>query len=197
MEDREYYNQQPYEKDHRDSLVGDNDWVRKDIMPIISPYFKGGSVADIGCGNGRLAPMLEPYFKYYYGFDPVEKQHPDYLKRANGELNNFHDHEFTTISPLDFQFDCIIFLGSLYVISLRLEQEIGREKANKMLQFFIDLLCRPGGICIAMEDYNKCRLPECKTRYDFLNNFPLILSKDTENQYLTIRIYQIHPSRNS
>jgi 2-polyprenyl-3-methyl-5-hydroxy-6-metoxy-1,4-benzoquinol methylase len=85
-----------------------------ECMEIIPEQFKG-SLLDVGCGRGRLAPKVVPYFKKIIAIDPdierleeaknvflnLQKQHPSckQIDFVNSTIQEFNSSE---------KFDCIL-----------------------------------------------------------------------------------------
>jgi SAM-dependent methyltransferase len=49
-------------------------WIELNFLPQVEDIFKkNDSILDIGCGNGRMFPILSKYFSKVIGIDPFEK----------------------------------------------------------------------------------------------------------------------------
>ncbi|NVO12138.1 MAG: class I SAM-dependent methyltransferase [Bacteroidales bacterium] len=86
---------------------------------IIAGYFqyikKGGSILDIGCGEGLLQNRLGESFSKYIGID-LSKEAIDKAQKQSNDKVEFCVADMNTYSPIE-KFDAIVFNEAMYYTS--------------------------------------------------------------------------------
>tara|TARA_R110000868_G_scaffold323306_2_gene584264 strand:+ start:3686 stop:4267 length:582 start_codon:yes stop_codon:yes gene_type:complete len=106
-----YQNHASYTNDDDSHSYRNLDWIEKYFIPTVEAKYKqGGSILDIGCGNGRVWPILGKYFDKIVGIDPFF----EYNKIFKNEKVTFESIEFQDYTTLD-KFDVLFFNQSFSV----------------------------------------------------------------------------------
>lgn len=98
---------------HRYNKAGDaiglrtSKWYKQQVFPLVPKCF--GTVLDVGCGNGRLTPLIEA--SQVHAIDPA----CDYLKKFEREWIYHTQEKFLEVTG---KYDAVFFLGSLWIIWL-------------------------------------------------------------------------------
>lgn len=129
------YNRQPYKGNADTTGWRDLGWFKNKVWPHISIRFpeKVSLVLDVGCGNGRFAPMLRELADEVVAIDPVEDPHPDHQEFAEFRKCHFHDFEH------ERKFDAIFFMASFMIIQKQGVVDV-QKKCRELL--------KPGGLIL-------------------------------------------------
>ena len=145
-------------------------------------YSGGGSVLDLGCGEGVLQKMIKPYkYSNYVGVD-VSENAINIASEESDEKTSFICSDISTFEP-DSTFDMIVFNESLYYL----------DEPNKVLHRYRRYLNKEGLIIISMWDYKERNNKIWKLiQSDFKPNHETIITADNK---ITWIIKSLRPTK--
>jgi len=169
--DEKKYNIQPI-----DDFTGDTrgkrklEWFIDDVFSVIKKYIRG-DVIDIGCGNGRLNPLILPLCTSLVCVDPVCELDSRFKK--NAQFISSHLHELS--NKVEQKFDTILFFGSYYIIA--------NQYGAKTFEYCNAILNKDGTIIFMVDAKDDMLFDNVPDTYE------LVLHHITDNIPSSLRVY--------
>jgi SAM-dependent methyltransferase len=100
-------------------------WMRENFLPEVVEIFRNSkSILDVGCGNGRMWPMLRSYFFKIVGIDPFRDPEEIFLADANVTFKSIEFQEYES----EEKFDVILFNQSFALLFTFIRPELIKEE---------------------------------------------------------------------